>query len=151
MKIQSLLLVLSFSSLCYGQQIGNSFIQNPYSDSYFIKPSQTQLNANVKLKKIPGFEFKVDSLHIGTDLSQSQKHNLGMGYNFKTPLGALNISANNTKLPGYLEDKKSLSASYMFKSNWSNLSFSYENNNNLDPKTNRFSDPVFKVSGSFIF
>ena len=151
MKIQSLLLLLSFSSLCYGQQIGTSFIQNPYTDSYYIKPSQTQLNANVKLKKIPGFEFKVDSLHTGTDLSQSQKHNLGMGYNFKTPLGALNISANNSKMPGYLENKKSLSASYMFRSKNSIFDLSYENNNNFDSKSKRFSDPVLKVTGSFIF
>ncbi len=151
MKIHFLLLVLSFSSLCSGQQIGNNFSQNPYSDSYYIKPSQTVLNANVKLKKIPGFEFKVDSLHTGTDLSQSQKHDLKMGYNFKTPIGSLNVSANNTKMPGYLDDKKSLSASYVFKNTWSSLNFSYENNNHLDPKANKFSDPVFKVSGSFIF
>jgi hypothetical protein len=143
--------ILSLSTVCFAQQIGNGFTQNPYSDSYFIKPSLTQLNANVKLKKMPGFEFKVDSLHTGTDLSQSQKHDLKMGYNFKTPIGALNVSANNTKMPGYIEDKKSLSASYMFKNNWSALNFSYENNNYLDPKTNKFSDPVFRVSGSFIF
>ena len=151
MKTQFLLLTLSLSSLCFGQQNGNNFSQNPYSDSYYVKPSQTILNANVKLKKIPGIEFKLDSLHTGTDLSQSQRHAIQMGYNLKTPIGALNVSANNTKIPGYLDDKKSLSASYMFKNNWSNLNFSYENNNYLDPKTNRFSDPVFKVSGSFIF
>ena len=151
MKTQFLLLTLSLSSLCFGQQIGNNFSQNPYSDSYYVKPSQTILNANVKLKKIPGIEFKLDSLHTGTDLSQSQRHAIQMGYNLKTPIGALNLSANNTKMPGYLDDKKSLSASYMFKNNWSNLNFSYENNNYLDPKTNRLSDPVFKVSGSFIF
>ena len=151
MKTQFLLLTLSLSSLCFGQQIGNNFSQNPYSDSYYVKPSQTILNANVKLKKIPGIEFKLDSLHTGTDLSQSQRHDLKMGYNLKTPIGLLNVSANNTKMPGYLDDKKSLSASYMFKNNWSNLNFSYENNNYLDPKTNRFSDPVFKVSGSFVF
>ncbi len=151
MKTHFLLFVLSLSSLCFGQQIGNNFSQNPYSDSYYIKPSQTILNANVKLKKIPGFEFKVDSLHTGTDLSQSQKHDLKMGYNLKTPIGSLNLSANNTKMPGYLEDKKSLSASYVFKNTWSSLNFSYENNNHLDPKANKFSDPVFKVSGSFIF
>jgi hypothetical protein len=151
MKTQFLFLALSLSSLCFGQQIGNNFSQNPYSDSYYIKPSQTILNANVKLKKIPGFEFKVDSLHTGTDLSQSQKHDLKMGYNLKTPIGLLNVSANNTKMPGYLDDKKSLSASYVFKNNWSALNFSYENNNHLDPKANKFSDPVFKVSGSFIF
>ena len=109
------------------------------------------MRGRIKLKKIPGIEFKLDSLHTGTDLSQSQRHAIQMGYNFKTPLGALNVSANNTKIPGYLDDKKSLSASYMFKNNWSNLNFSYENNNYLDPKTNRFSDPVFKVSGSFVF
>jgi hypothetical protein len=151
MKTHFLFLALSLSSLCYGQQIENNFSQNPYSDSYYIKPSQTILNANVKLKKIPGIEFKLDSLHTGTDLSQSQKHAIQMAYNLKTPIGALNVSANNTKIPGYLDDKKSLSASYMFKNNWSNLNFSYENNNYLDPKTNRLSDPVFKVSGSFIF
>ena len=151
MKTQFLLLTLSLSSLCFGQQIGNNFSQNPYSDSYYVKPSQTILNANVKLKKIPGIEFKLDSLHTGTDLSQSQRHAIQMGYNLKTPIGALNLSANNTKMPGYLDDKKSLSASYVFKNTWSALNFSYENNNHLDPKANKFSDPVFKVSGSFIF
>ena len=151
MKTQFLLLTLSLSSLCFGQQIGNNFSQNPYSDSYYVKPSQTILNANVKLKKIPGIEFKLDSLHTGTDLSQSQRHAIQMGYNLKTPIGALNLSANNTKMPGYLDDKKSLSASYVFKNTWSSLNFSYENNNHLDPKVNKFSDPVFKVSGSFIF
>jgi hypothetical protein len=151
MKILFFLGAISLSTVCFAEQIGNGFTQNQYSDSYFIKPNQTMLNANVKLKKIPGFEFKVDSLHPGTDLSQSQKHAIQMGYNFKTPLGALNVSANNTKIPGYLDDKKSLSASYMFKNNWSNLNFSYENNNYLDSKTSRFSDPVFKVSGSFVF
>ena len=151
MKTQFLLLTLSLSSLCFGQQIGNNFSQNPYSDSYYVKPSQTILNANVKLKKIPGIEFKLDSLHTGTDLSQSQRHAIQMGYNLKTPIGALNLSANNTKMPGYLDDKKSLSASYLFKNNWSALNLSYENNNYLDPKVNKFSDPVFKVSGSFIF
>jgi outer membrane usher protein FimD/PapC len=151
MKTQFLLLTLSLSSLCFGQQIGNNFSQNPYSDSYYVKPSQTILNANVKLKKIPGIEFKLDSLHTGTDLSQSQRHAIQMGYNLKTPIGALNLSANNTKMPGYLDDKKSLSASYLFKNNWSALNLSYENNNYLDPKANKFSDPVFKVSGSFIF
>ena len=130
MKTHFLFLALSLSSLCYGQGIGNNFSQNPYSDSYYIKPSQTILNANVKLKKIPGIEFKLDSLHTGTDLSQSQRHDLKMGYNLKTPIGLLNVSANNT---------------------WSALNFSYENNNHLDPKANKFSDPVFKVSGSFIF
>jgi len=151
MKTQFLLLTLSLSSLCFGQQSGNNFPQNPHSDSYYIKPSQTILNANVKLKKIPGIEFKLDSLHTGTDLSQSQRHAIQMGYNLKTPIGALNLSANNTKMPGYLDDKKSLSASYLFKNNWSALNLSYENNNYLDPKANKFSDPVFKVSGSFIF
>ena len=151
MKTQFLLLTLSLSSLCFGQQNGNNFSQNPYSDSYYVKPSQTILNANVKLKKIPGIEFKLDSLHTGTDLSQSQRHDLKMGYNLKTPIGLLNVSANNTKMPGYLDDKKSLSASYLFKNNWSALNLSYENNNYLDPKANKFSDPVFKVSGSFIF
>ena len=151
MKTQFLLLTLSLSSLCFGQQNGNNFSQNPYSDSYYVKPSQTILNANVKLKKIPGIEFKLDSLHTGTDLSQSQRHAIQMGYNLKTPIGALNLSANNTKMPGYLDDKKSLSASYLFKNNWSALNLSYENNNYLDPKANKFSDPVFKVSGSFIF
>jgi hypothetical protein len=151
MKTQFLLLTLSLSSLCFGQQIGNNFSQNPYSDSYYVKPSQTILNANVKLKKIPGIEFKLDSLHTGTDLSQSQRHAIQMGYNLKTPIGALNLSANNTKMPGYLDDKKSLSASYLCKNNWSALNLSYENNNYLDPKANKFSDPVFKVSGSFIF
>ena len=151
MKTQFLLLTLSLSSLCFGQQIGNNFSQNPYSDSYYVKPSQTILNANVKLKKIPGIEFKLDSLHTGTNLSQSQRHAIQMGYNLKTPIGALNLSANNTKMPGYLDDKKSLSASYLFKNNWSALNLSYENNNYLDPKANKFSDPVFKVSGSFIF
>ena len=151
MKTQFLLLTLSLSSLCFGQQIGNNFSQNPYSDSYYVKPSQSILNANVKLKKIPGIEFKLDSLHTGTDLSQSQRHAIQMGYNLKTPIGALNLSANNTKMPGYLDDKKSLSASYLFKNNWSALNLSYENNNYLDPKANKFSDPVFKVSGSFIF
>jgi len=151
MRIIFLLGILSLSTTCFAQQIGQGFMQNSYSDSYFIKPSQTILNANVKLKKIPGIEFKIDSLHTGTDLSQSQKHAIQMGYNLKTPIGALNVSANNTKMPGYLDEKKSLSASYMFKNNWSALSLSYENNNYLDSKTNRFSDPVFKVSGSFIF
>ena len=150
MKLPFLLLVLSLSPFCWSQQIGQGFTQNPYSDSYYIKPNQTLLNANVKLKKIPGFEFKVDSLHTGTDLSQSQKHDLKMGYNFNSPIGLLNISANNTKLPGYMDDKKSLSASYLFKSKWSSFSFSYENNNNLDTKTNKFSDPIIRVSGSFI-
>jgi hypothetical protein len=151
MKILFLFGILNLSTVCFAQQIGNVFTQNPYSDSYFVKPSQTILNANVKLKKIPGIEFKLDSLHTGTDLSQSQKHAIQMGYNLKTPIGALNVSANNTKLPGYLEDKKSLSASYVFKNNWSALNLSYENNNFLDSKTNKFSDPVFRVSGSFIF
>jgi hypothetical protein len=144
MKILFLLGTLSLSTVCFAQQIGQN-------DSYLVKPSQTALNANVKLKKIPGIEFKLDSLHTGTDLSQSQRHAIQMGYNLKTPIGALNLSANNTKMPGFLEDKKSLSASYIFKNNWSALNLSYENNNYLDSKTNRFSDPVFKVSGSFIF
>ncbi len=48
MKILFLLGVLSFSTVCHAQQIGNGFTQNPYSDSYFVKPSQTALNANVK-------------------------------------------------------------------------------------------------------
>jgi hypothetical protein len=73
-----------------------------------------------------------------------------MGYNFNSPIGLLNISAHITKLPGFMEDKKSLSASYMFKSKWSSLSFSYENTNNLDARTNKFSDPIIRVSGSFI-
>ena len=73
-----------------------------------------------------------------------------MGYNLKTPIGALNLSANNTKMPGYLDDKKSLSASYLFKNNWSALNLSYENNNYLDPKANKLSDPIIKASVSFI-
>ena len=151
MKILFLLGILSLSTVCFAKQIGQGYTQNTYSDSYYTKPSQTALNANVKLKKIPGIEFKLDSLHTGTDLSQSQRHAIQMGYNLKTPIGALNLSANNTKMPGYLDDKKSLSASYLFKNNWSALNLSYENNNYLDPKANKFSDPVFKVSGSFIF
>ena len=151
MKSLFLIAFLSISPFCYGQQNGVGYLNNPYNESYFIKPSQTLLNANVKLKKIPGFELKVDSFHKGTDLAQSEKHDLKMGYNLKSTLGIVNISANNTKIPGYIDDKKSLSASYLFKNNWSNFIFSYENNNILDPKTNRFSDPTFKVSGSFIF
>ena len=51
--------LLSLSPFCYHQQNGFAFTQNPYSESYFIKPNQTILNANVKLKKIPGFEFTI--------------------------------------------------------------------------------------------
>ena len=151
MKLPLLITIILMSSTSWAYQNSQNLLHNPYQDSYFIKPSQTILNANVKLKKVPGIEFKIDSLHSGTDLSQSQKHDLSMGYNIKSPVGILNFSANNTKLPGYLEDKKSLSASYVFKNNWSNLSFSYENNNYLDPKTKKFSDPTLKLSGSFIF
>ena len=150
MKLPFLLLVLSLSPFCWSQQIGQGFTQNPYSDSYYVKPSQTILNANVKLKKIPGIEFKLDSIHTGTDLSQSQRHDIQMRYNLKTPIGALNLSANNTKMPGYLDDKKTLSASYLFKNNWSALNLSYENNNYLDPKANKLSDPIIKASVSFI-
>ena len=150
MKILFLLGIFSLSTCCFAQQIGHGFTQDPYSDSYFIKPSQTAINANVKLKKIPGIEFKIDSLHTGTDLSQSQKHAIQMGYNFKTPIGALNVSANNTKMPGYLEEKKSLSATYMFKNKWTVFSLSYENDNKIDSKTNKFNDPRLVVSGSFV-
>ena len=150
MKFILFIFTMIISSCSMGYQSQGIF-QNPYSDSYFIKPSQTLLNADVKLKKLPGFEVKIDSLHKGTDLSQSQKHDLKMGYNIKSPIGVVNLSANNTKMPGYVTDKKSLSASYVFKNNWSNFSLSYENNNYLDAKTNKFSDPTFKVSGSFIF
>ena len=144
MKILFLLGTLSLSTVCFAKQIGQN-------DSYLLKPSQTALIANVKLKKLPGFEVNIDSLHKGTDLSASEKHKLLMGYNIKSPIGTFNFSAGNTKMPGFVEDKKSLSASYVLKNNWSALNLSYENNNHLDSKTNRFSDPVFKVSGSFIF
>jgi hypothetical protein len=150
MKTQFLLLTLSLSSLCFGQQFGNNFSQNPYSESYFVKPNQTLLNANVKLKKLPGFEVNIDSLHKGTDLSASEKHKLLMGYNYKSPIGTFNFSAGNTKMPGFVEDKKSLSASYVLKNKWSDFKFSYENNNNLLPNSNKFSDPRLVVSGSFI-
>ena len=151
MKSLFLIAFLSISPFCYGQQNGvPGYLNNPYSESYFIKPSQTLLNANVKLKKIPGFELKVDSSHKGTDLSASEKHKLLIGYNIKSPIGILNFSAGNTKIPGYIDDKKSLSASYLFKNNWSNFSLSYENNNNLIPNSNKFNDPRLVVSGSFI-
>jgi hypothetical protein len=150
MKILFFLGVISLSTVCFAQQIGNGFTQNPYSDSYYIKPSQTALNANVKLKKLPGFEVNIDSLHKGTDLSASEKHKLLMGYNYKSPIGTFNFSAGNTKMPGFVEDKKSLSASYVLKNKWSDFKFSYENNNNLLPNSNKFSDPRLVVSGSFI-
>ncbi len=151
MKSLFLLAFLSISPFCYGQQNGvPGYLHNPYNESYFVKPSQTILNANVKLKKLPGFEFKIDSLHKGTDLSASEKHDLKMGYNLKSPIGTFNFSAGNTKIPGFIEDKKSLSASYVIKNKWSDFKFSYENNNNLIPNSNKFNDPRLVVSGSFI-
>ena len=151
MKTLFLIAILSISPFCYSQQNGfPGYTQNNYPESYFIKPSQTLLNANVRLRKLPGFEVKIDSLHKGTDLSASEKHDLKMGYNIKSPFGTFNFSAGNTKMQGYLEDKKSLSASYVLKNNWSDFRFSYENNNNLIPNSNKFSDPKLVVSGSFI-
>ena len=151
MKTLFLIAILSISPFCYSQQNSiQGYTQNPYSESYFIKPSQTVLNANVRLKKLPGFEVKIDSLHKGTDLSASEKHDLKMGYNLKSPFGTFNFSAGNTKTQGYLEDKKSLSASYAIKNKWSDFRFSYENSNSLVPNSNKFSDPKLVVSGSFI-
>ena len=73
-----------------------------------------------------------------------------MGYNIKSPIGTFIFSAGNTKMPGFVEDKKSLSASYVLKNKWSDFKFSYENNNNLLPNSNKFNDPKLVVSGSFI-
>lgn len=149
MEIALLISMMMISTSAWSHQ-NQTFLQNNSYEQYFVKPSQTILNANVKLKKIPGFEFKVDSTHLGTNLSQSQKHDLRMGYNIKSPLGTINLSANNTKVPGFYDSKKSLSAAYIFKNENSSFSLRYENNNHLDPKTNRLGDPSIIVSGSFI-
>ena len=150
MKKICLTFLLFVSSSCFGQQSNLNLNQNQHSESYFIKPNQTLLNANVKLKKLQGFELKIDSLHKGTDLSASEKHKMLMGYIIKSPIGTFNFSAGNTKMPGFVEDRKSLSASYVLKNKWSDFTFSYENNNNLGPNSNKFSDPRLVVSGSFI-
>ena len=151
MKTLYLISILSLSSCCLGQYIqAPTYVPTQKSDSYFVKPSQTILDAKVNFKKIPSFEMGIKSLHKGTDLSQSETHNINMIYNLKSSLGDFKLAANNTKLQNNFDSKKSLSASYLLKNQWGQFELSYKDAI-FDPKNIQSGNKALVVSGSFSF
>ena len=149
MKTLFLFAILSVSPFCYGQQIGTPGYIQSNSDAYFVKPSQTILDVKMGLKKIPAFEVGVKSQHKGTDLSQSENHNINMAYNLKSPLGDFKVAASNTKLQNQYDSKKSLSASYLLKNQWGQFELSYRDFNvsNISHQNEK----ALVASGSFKF